>query len=407
MESVGIARAGAGPSGCMRRTRRGVRSDAAAAMAGHLGTGDGTPPPTGIPPTRGVLGDRTPRGPQVMVEEAEPSAPVPAEGAPHTPRGGPPIPEASEGPPEILRAPPTPRGPPRGAPPSRTAPRGHAPTQGGSPRTLGGSEGPPRPISGRCVRHWRCQGAATGFGGAADGAQHPGEVRLEPAAARPPRHCHTVHFGNPVCCGTVNTVQRYRAPPDSGAAPQHQQRGGGCACASRTFLNPGPSVLCGVCDCPPPRQWPPQPPELVVTPLHLLQPGLGEAEGRRQEQLREEGQRMVALVRRRGQGPPWGDSSARGKGALRGAASPRPRCSSRTECGALHGSVTPEIKTLETKVSLERRYCFIPRRGRVRRSSTRHKRTSECSYTPDYMVTPLLQVFLLSKDGSSLLEVPC
>ncbi|XP_074733537.1 uncharacterized protein LOC141946967 [Strix uralensis] len=254
--------------------------------------------------------------------------------------------------------------------------------------------GVPRPPRDKCQHldgaQLLCQGAATGFGGAADGAQHPGEVRLEPAAARPPRHCHTVHFGNPVCCGTVNTVQRYRAPPDSGAAPQHQQRGGGCACASRTFLNPGPSVLCGVCDCPPPRQWPPQPPELVVTPLHLLQPGLGEAEGRRQEQLREEGQRMVALVRRRGQGPPWGDSSARGKGALRGAASPRPRCSSRTECGALHGSVTPEIKTLETKVSLERRYCFIPRRGRVRRSSTRHKRTSECSYTPDYMVTPLL-----------------
>ncbi|XP_074669748.1 uncharacterized protein LOC141918786 [Strix aluco] len=40
-----------------------------------------------------------------------------------------------------------------------------------------------------------------------------------------------------------------------------------------------------------------------------------------------------------------------GKGALLGAASPRPRSSSRTECGALHGSVTPEIKTLETKTA--------------------------------------------------------
>ncbi|XP_074746204.1 uncharacterized protein LOC141952533 isoform X3 [Strix uralensis] len=52
-----------------------------------------------------------------------------------------------------------------------------------------------------------CQGAAAGFGGAADGAQHPGEVRPEPAAAWPPRHCRAVRFGNPVCHGTVDAVQ--------------------------------------------------------------------------------------------------------------------------------------------------------------------------------------------------------
>ncbi|XP_074686085.1 uncharacterized protein LOC141925539 [Strix aluco] len=231
-------------------------------------------------------------------------------------------PALGTGVPEFSLVPPDPHAPP--FPPLPGSPlTGHLGTGDGTPLTGWGEGHTPPPLgSPPPGAFWgtgplgdpRCRGAATGFGGAADGAQHPGEVRLEPAAARPPRHCHTIHFGNPVCCGTVDAVQgllvadslpitdgegpqRYRGPPDSGAAPQHQQRGGGCACASRTFLNPGPSILCGVCDCSPPRQWPPQPPELVVTPLHLLQPGLGEAEGRRQEQLREEGQCMVALVR--------------------------------------------------------------------------------------------------------------
>ncbi|CAM9165714.1 unnamed protein product, partial [Bubo scandiacus] len=55
-------------------------------------------------------------------------------------------------------------------------------------------------------------------------------------------------------------LQHYRGPPASGAAPQHQQRGGGCACASCTFLNPGPSILCGVCECPRLARRPPPAP---------------------------------------------------------------------------------------------------------------------------------------------------
>ncbi|XP_074738460.1 uncharacterized protein LOC141949128 [Strix uralensis] len=192
-------------------------------MAGHLGTGDGTPPPTGIPPTRGVLGDRTPRGPQVMVEEAEPSAPVP---------GCPPIAERSEGArPDPGGVPPNPGGQ-RGAPPPNLgalrAALEVALTQDPGEAMLAELSpilGVPRPPRDKC-QHLDgaqllcdslclvCRGAATGFGGAADGAQHPGEVRLEPAAARPPRHCHTVHFGNPVCCGTVNAVQVPQNPQD-------------------------------------------------------------------------------------------------------------------------------------------------------------------------------------------------
>ncbi|XP_074713017.1 uncharacterized protein LOC141938267 [Strix uralensis] len=61
------------------------------------------------------------------------------------------------------------------------------------------SSSPHRPL--------RCRGASAGFGRAADGTQHPGEVRLEPAASWPPQHCRTVRFVNLVCRGTVDAVQ--------------------------------------------------------------------------------------------------------------------------------------------------------------------------------------------------------
>ncbi|NXV98173.1 RNF31 ligase, partial [Calonectris borealis] len=39
-------------------------------------------------------------------------------------------------------------------------------------------------------------------------------------------------------------------PPGSRGQPPGGGAGGGWACASCTFLNPGPSVLCGVCERP-------------------------------------------------------------------------------------------------------------------------------------------------------------
>ncbi|XP_074991375.1 E3 ubiquitin-protein ligase RNF31 [Calonectris borealis] len=132
-------------------------------------------------------------------------------------------------------------------------------------------------------------------------------------------------------------------PPSAMGQPPGGGEGGGWACASCTFLNPGPSVLCGVCERPrlarrpppTPQGWqcphctfwnaapgrvcevchrtggaappPPAGPRPGATAT-LTSGGAGrpgeppptpaqEAERRRQERLREEGRRLVALVR--------------------------------------------------------------------------------------------------------------
>ncbi|XP_069735225.1 E3 ubiquitin-protein ligase RNF31 [Phaenicophaeus curvirostris] len=123
-------------------------------------------------------------------------------------------------------------------------------------------------------------------------------------------------------------------PPSSMGQPPSSS---GWACASCTFLNPGPSVLCGVCERPRlarrpppapqcPQGWPcphctfwnegpgpgcsvcrgsrdetPTPPRPLSPPNPQAgprrDPRADEAERRRQQRLREDGSRLVAIVR--------------------------------------------------------------------------------------------------------------
>ncbi|KAM6106952.1 LOW QUALITY PROTEIN: E3 ubiquitin-protein ligase RNF31 [Phoenicopterus ruber ruber] len=146
--------------------------------------------------------------------------------------------------------------------------------------------------------------------------------------------------------GTGQPPSAMGQPPSAMGQPPSTSDGGGWACASCTFLNPGPSVLCGVCErprlarrppptpqgwqCPhctywnegsgrvcdvchrtggdarrPPPASPrpaaaapggPRRPEEPPTPPPAIAPSQ-EAERRRQERLREDGRRLVALVR--------------------------------------------------------------------------------------------------------------
>ncbi|XP_075346879.1 E3 ubiquitin-protein ligase RNF31 isoform X2 [Mycteria americana] len=175
-------------------------------------------------------------------------------------------------------------------------------------------------------------------------------------------------------------------PPTAMGQPPGGSEGGGWACASCTFLNPGPSVLCGVCERPrlarrpppAPQGWQcphctywnegsgrvcevchrtggtPTPPPASPRPAATATPGgpkrageppapspSQEAERRRQERLREDGRRLVALVRAaEAQGVP-AEAVVAGAAALggpAGAAVARARAGLGAALGALAGA---------------------------------------------------------------------
>ncbi|KAM9258611.1 LOW QUALITY PROTEIN: E3 ubiquitin-protein ligase RNF31 [Morus bassanus] len=173
-------------------------------------------------------------------------------------------------------------------------------------------------------------------------------------------------------------------PPAMGQPPGGSEAGGGWACASCTFLNAGPSVLCGVCErprlarrpppapqgwqCPhctywnegsgracavchrtggaaPPRPAPPRPAAAPPAPPPGGAPGepppARGRERRRQERLREEGRRLVALVRAaEAQGVPAEAvvAGAAAAGGPAGAAVGRARAGLGAALGALAGA---------------------------------------------------------------------
>ncbi|XP_054667929.1 E3 ubiquitin-protein ligase RNF31 isoform X2 [Grus americana] len=183
---------------------------------------------------------------------------------------------------------------------------------------------------------------------AMDGAGAAGRPRPDHAPCCPapppqgdpsssPLWAHGLWQGPPLAVGQSPPLAvGQSAPHSAGGGPD----AGGWACASCTFLNPGPSVLCGVCDRPrlarrprpPPQGW--QCPhctywnegsgracdvchraagEAMTTAMTTAMtstaaavtgeppaprpPAREEAERRRQERLREDGRRLVAVVR--------------------------------------------------------------------------------------------------------------
>ncbi|KAM9584622.1 LOW QUALITY PROTEIN: E3 ubiquitin-protein ligase RNF31 [Morphnus guianensis] len=240
------------------------------------------------------------------------------------------------------------------------------------------------------------------------GGTPPGRPRPDCAPPRPPSPLR----GDPslsLLPWAYGTCQRPgpvgQPPPGAmGQPPPGESEEGGWACASCTFLNPGPSVLCGVCERPrlarrpppapqtvpggdpgvrppppPPAGWqcphctywnegagrvcdvchrtgagtpPPAsprpaaptpgggPPRRPPEPPPALSPSQ-EAERRRQERLREDGRRLVALVRAaEAQGVP-AEAVVAGAAALggpAGAAVGRARAGLGAALGALAGA---------------------------------------------------------------------
>ncbi|XP_064359403.1 E3 ubiquitin-protein ligase RNF31 isoform X2 [Dromaius novaehollandiae] len=224
----------------------------------------------------------------------------------------------------------------------------------GCPEEPPAPESPPAPEG-------AAPGAPPGAGGGCGLCGPPGEGPRAPCPAcrvlpppssppapprRPPWVCGACGGANgalAVLCGACERPRGCPGPPAAAADPPAlpgeggPPRGGGgpWACASCTFLNAAATVLCGVCERPrlagrppaPPRGWqcphctyrnegpgrvcelchrtaaaPPAPPADEEGPRRPGRPPAPparsqEAERRRQERLREDGRRVVALVR--------------------------------------------------------------------------------------------------------------